>query len=331
MTTRASATNPSSSKGISGVAAIDHWASVVDRGTACELPAIAGGSDLIVLWTWGTAIFPSLLGINKAALLAAFPLSVFCLFGARLQARDSFCLLYANLPAWDSFCLLGDGAFFALMSSACDCLFGDGARVRRGFGARPLIALVLFAMCAVGESASREHHDDIPLAVGVVRSTLFDGLPPEFATPLDQVLDNRLAPSSMRKVRRAAKVWCVFAAEQGWPGLLRSDDPQRGAKLAAFVLMLVMTTKLVYSSISKYLWGLATWCVLQRQADPRIGVEGFKSFMNSVKVCTPACAFTCGREGPAGIARAGARKSAGRQQRREARESKDARGEMRKR
>ena len=211
---------------------------------------------------------------------------VFCLFGARLQARDSFCLLYANLPAWDSICLLGDGAIFALMSSACDCLFGDGARVRRGFGARPLIALVLFAMCAVGESASREHHDDIPLAVGVVRSTLFDGLPPEFATPLDQVLDNRLAPSSMRKVRRAAKVWCVFAAEQGWPGLLRSDDPQRGAKLAAFVLMLVMTTKLVYSSISKYLWGLATWCVLQRQADPRIGVEGFKSFMNSVKVLT---------------------------------------------
>ena len=159
-------------------------------------------------------------------------------------------------------------------------------RVRGGFGARPLLALVLFAMCAVGESAPRDVHDDIPLAVGVVRSTLFDGLPPEFAAPLDQVLDNRLAPSSMRKVRRAAKVWCVFAAEQGWPALLRSDDPHRGAKLAAFVLMLVMTTKLVYTSISKYMWGLATWCILQRQADPRIGVEGFKSFMNSIKVLT---------------------------------------------
>ena len=415
MTTHVSATNPSRSEGLSGVAAIDHWASVVDRGTARELSAIAGGSDLTVLWTCGTAIFPSLLGINKAALFAAFPLSDVCLFGAQLPARDSFCLLYANLPAWDSLCLLGDGAIalvssaydclfgaqlpardsfcllyanlpawdslcllgdgaIALVSSAYDCLFGDGAtlalvflvlsllwlglltplmgrqaaetrpptaadaerlqkalntnqftalpntaldiglfgmtpdlatggrgleprpallrpaprqvRARRGFGARPLLAVALFAMCAVGESTSREHHDDVPLAVGVVRSTLFDGLPPEFATPLDQVLDNRLAPSSMRKVRRAAKVWCVFAAEHGWPGLLRSDDPQRGAKLAAFVLMLVMTTKLAYSSISKYMWGLATWCVLQRQADPRIGVEGFKSFMNSVKVLT---------------------------------------------
>jgi len=67
-----------------------------------------------------------LLGINKAALFAAFPLSDVCLFGAQLPARDSFCLLYANLPAWDSLCLLGDGAI-ALVSSAYDCLFGDGA------------------------------------------------------------------------------------------------------------------------------------------------------------------------------------------------------------
>ena len=126
VTTRASATNPSRSEGLSGVAAIDHWASVVDRGTARELPAIAGGSDLTVLWTCGTAIFPSLLGINKAALFAAFPLSDVCLFGAQLPARDSFCLLYANLPAWDSLCLLGDGAI-ALVSSAYDCRFGDGA------------------------------------------------------------------------------------------------------------------------------------------------------------------------------------------------------------
>merc|ERR1712185_618595 len=68
-----------------------------------------------VLWAWGTAIFPSLMGINKATSFAAFPLSDVCLFGAQLQARDSFCLL------------LGDGANFALVSPARDCLFGDGA------------------------------------------------------------------------------------------------------------------------------------------------------------------------------------------------------------
>ena len=103
---------------------------------------------------------------------------------------------------------------------------------------------------------------------------------------MERMLDNRLAASSMRKVARASRLWREFAAEHEWGAIIRTDDPNRGGKMAAFVMSLVMTTTIVYASISKTVWALVEWFKLQHQADPRIGLVGWKNFMLSVKVLT---------------------------------------------
>ena len=54
MTTPTSATNPSSSEGLAGVAALDHWASVVERGTACDLPGCSIKYDNFMQCMWKT-------------------------------------------------------------------------------------------------------------------------------------------------------------------------------------------------------------------------------------------------------------------------------------
>jgi hypothetical protein len=58
----------------------------------------------------------------------------------------------------------------------------------------------------------------------------------------------------------------------------------RRPKLVAFVLHMVDDTELAYRSISNYLWAFCTWLRMQRQADPRRGVERWSEFMQSVKV-----------------------------------------------
>ena len=62
-------------------------------------------------------------------------------------------------------------------------------------------------------------------------------------------------------------------------GVGPTDDPNRGGKLAAFVMSRVMTTTIVYASISKTVWALVEWFKLQHQADPRVGLVGWKNFM----------------------------------------------------
>ena len=61
---------------------------------------------------------------------------------------------------------------------------------------------------------------------------------------------------------------------------MTSDDPERGGKLAAFVLHMVDQTELVYSSISNYVWGLCTWMGLQRQLESVQGVRRFTEAEN---------------------------------------------------
>ena len=149
------------------------------------------------------------------------------------------------------------------------------------------VGLLFLAMCSVGESAGvRGQEADAEVAVSCVRSSIFDGLPGEFLDPIERMLDNRLAASSMRKVARASRLWREFADEHEWGSIIRTDDPNRGGKMAAFVMSLVMTTAIVYTSISKTVWALVEWFKLQHQADPRVGLVGWKNFMLSVKVLT---------------------------------------------
>ena len=97
-------------------------------------------------------------------------------------------------------------------------------------------------------------------------------------------MDNRLRPSSMRKVVAGFRRWSAFAAELGWDSLISSGDPTRGGRLAAWVLSLLDDTTLVYNSISTYVWGMRTMHTLQHQSDPAMGVEFFREFMRSVSV-----------------------------------------------
>ena len=118
------------------------------------------------------------------------------------------------------------------------------------------------------------------------RTDLYRGLPARHADRLDEILDNRLRPSSMRTVEAALSRWRTTCAEEGWHEVIKTEDPERGGKMAAFVLDMCDDTELPYTTIKSYEWGLRTWMKLQRQADPVLGVLGWDDFMVSVKVIT---------------------------------------------
>ena len=48
----------------------------------------------------------------------------------------------------------------------------------------------------------------------------------------------------------------AVCAAYGWERVLRTDDPLRGGKLAAFVLHMTTKTTLAYGSIENYVWGV---------------------------------------------------------------------------
>ena len=123
-----------------------------------------------------------------------------------------------------------------------------------------------------------------PLSVPYTRNSLYHGLEPEEIAQVDEILDQRLAPSSMRSVSSALAKWDVLRSRKGWPRIIPSDDPRRGAKMAAFVLYLVRDTSLVAASINNYVWGLRTWMRLQHQLDPIMGVVEWSDLMDSVAV-----------------------------------------------
>ena len=124
------------------------------------------------------------------------------------------------------------------------------------------------------------------LSVPYSRANLFDGLPAEYVERVDQVLDNRLAVSSMAKIATAHKRWSAFAVEHGFPVLLTTDHPLRGGRLAAWVVSMMDDTNLVFASISSYVWCIRTWHRLQHQADPVMGVMDWSSFFTGIAVYT---------------------------------------------
>ena len=167
---------------------------------------------------------------------------------------------------------------------------GQGGVAVRGRGGKALMSLLLLSFCAGGASAPFEHgNGDVVQAVvaaSYVRSSIYAGLPDEVVPQVEQIMDNRLATSSWQKLTTALKSWRAFAALHGWETIIRTDDPNRGGKLAAWVTSLIALTTLVYASISKYVWGLCTWMQLQHQADPRVGVPEWRTFMAAAKVLT---------------------------------------------
>ena len=164
---------------------------------------------------------------------------------------------------------------------------GDRPRVRRGHHGRHGVRrlLVLTAMMGLAGAAPRDGYSSQVASVQYPRASLYDGLPVDLLEAADELMSNRLAPSSMATVNIAfERYWTPLADEHGWPVILETDDPERGGKLAAFVLRLLDDTNLVADSIQSYVWGLRWKMKLEHQADPALGVMHWQEFMRSVRV-----------------------------------------------
>ena len=138
------------------------------------------------------------------------------------------------------------------------------------------------AMPTGGASAVSTQQLSVPYA----RSLIFDGLPAEWTSRLEDIMDMRLTPSSMRTVESGMKFWRRVASKYRWPVVIKTDDTHRAAKIATLVLTMMDDTSLVYSSISAYVWGVRQFMLLHHQADPILGVANWREFMASVQVLT---------------------------------------------
>ena len=87
------------------------------------------------------------------------------------------------------------------------------------------------------------------LSVQYETCSILDGLPLEFEDRFDEVMDNRLAPSSRDKMMVAFRRWAAFCLERGWSPFIESGDRLRGGRLAAWVLSMVDETDLAFASI----------------------------------------------------------------------------------
>ena len=149
--------------------------------------------------------------------------------------------------------------------------------------------LKTFRSNAIGDGPSRGAGvggDAQLLSIPFDRTSIFDGCPPELVDRLDEIMDNRLRPSSLRKAASGFKRWVVFCDGRDWPHLFRNGDPARGGRMAAWILSMVDETELVYASISTYVWGMRTMHTLHHRSDPAMGVEFFRELMRAVSVLT---------------------------------------------
>ena len=159
------------------------------------------------------------------------------------------------------------------------------ARVGVRRGGSLMLILALFGCFCVPEG------DCMPLSriqasMSYAPTSLYEGLPRDAVGWVDTVLDNRLASSSWRKVRRGVAIWREVAEAHEWAPIIATDDRARGAKLVTMVKHMVTDTDLVWGSIQTYVWGMRTWMEAQHQADPVMGVRGWDDFMQGIKVLT---------------------------------------------
>ena len=173
-------------------------------------------------------------------------------------------------------------------SSPGGASFGTRGRPR---GAKSwLLVACMSLLCApaatMPASGSTSGVSTQQLSVPYARSMIFDGLPPEWVSRMEDIMDMRLTPSSMRTVECAMGHWRDVMQKYGWPVIISTDEKQRAARLATFVLHLMDDTSLAYKSISAYLWGVRQYMILHHQADPVFGIPNWREFMSSIQVLT---------------------------------------------
>ena len=146
-------------------------------------------------------------------------------------------------------------------------------------------SLMLLTMMGVADAAPRDGYSAQVSTVQYPRASLYEGLPVDFFESVDELMHNRLAPGSMLKVNIAfERYWKPVAAANGWDEIITTDDPERGGKMATFVLHMLDNTALVADSIGTYVWALRWKMKLSHQADPVLGVMHWQDFMRSVRV-----------------------------------------------
>ena len=117
------------------------------------------------------------------------------------------------------------------------------------------------------------------------RASIFVGLPSSsIMSAVDDILSDRLSPSSLSSMKASLAHWSLVATRHMWPRVIVADDPLRGGKLATFVVYLVQETTIKASSISNYVWAIRAWFKHQRQPDPVPGILEWDDFMRSVSV-----------------------------------------------
>ena len=156
------------------------------------------------------------------------------------------------------------------------------AAMRGGWSTR--LVLLVFSLCVVGGDCMPLSAQQASLSYS--RASIYDGLPGPLTDMMYGVMDNRLSSSSWRTVSAGVAIWGVVCAAYGWERVIRTDDPQRGGKLAAFVLYMTTKTTLSWGSIEQYVWGLRVWMQSQMVVDPLMGVLFWSPFMQAVKVLT---------------------------------------------
>ena len=159
------------------------------------------------------------------------------------------------------------------------------------------ILFLLGCFVDVGQCVGRVGLSAQELSVSFDRSDIFNGLPEYLVTRVDEILDNRYAPSSMRTIYGGFNKWRTVADAHGWDYIIGSGDPERAAKMATFVCCMMDDTDLVASSIEGYLWGCRVYMTLQHQDDPLKGIPNWGLFMDAVRKLTwvprePRRAFT---------------------------------------
>ena len=146
-------------------------------------------------------------------------------------------------------------------------------------------ALMLMSMLGVAGAAPRDGYSAQVSTVQYPRASLYEGLPVDLFETVDELMHNRLAPGSMLKVDIAfERYWKPLAAAHGWDEIIATDDPERGGKMATFVLCMLENTALVADSIGTYVWALRWKMKLAHQADPVLGVMHWQDLMRSVRV-----------------------------------------------
>jgi hypothetical protein len=108
---------------------------------------------------------------------------------------------------------------------------------------------MLMSMLGVAGAAPRDGYSAQVSTVQYPRASLYEGLPVDLFETVDELMHNRLAPGSMLKVDIAfERYWKPLAAAHGWDEIIATDDPERGGKMATFVLSMLENTALVADS-----------------------------------------------------------------------------------